>query len=224
MSNQKQNHPSIKVCIAGTSGSGKTTLFEKLIRRERAKWIFLFDHKDGDLARRFNVKPCRTLDDLLAAVEKGGFVIFDPGTEFQGRKEAGFAFFCDFVFTVCCQVKGKKIFGADELDDLVDARTEPEELCVILDQGRTFQIDCFFIAQAMNGIHNQVRKQMKEIFAFTQGDKSGVEWLVARGFDEKSLFALRNGEWLYKNYNTGAAASGGKFFIPKNANRNLAGL
>lgn len=224
MSVQKQDHPSVKVCVCGISGTGKSTLFEKLIRREKARWKFLYDHKGGDMARRFKVKPCRDGGELLAAVERGGLVIYDPGRDFPGRPEAGFAFFCDFVFTVCGELRGRKLFGADELDMLVDARNEPSELCVILDQGRTFQIDCYFIAQAMNGIHNQVRKQITEIFAFTQGDRAGVEWLCAKGFVESELFGLKNGQWIYKNNNTGAAARGGKHFIPKNANRNLAGL
>ncbi len=175
MSVQVQDHASIAAVIAGISGSGKTTLFEKLIRREErtAKWIFLFDHKQGDLARRFKVRPCFDDSDLFAAIERGGFVIFSPAKHFAGKPDEGFNFFSAFVWDVCQQLRGRKIFGSDELDALVDNRSEPEELCKILDQGRTFQIDCYFIAQAMNGIHNQVRKQMKEIFCIHAGRQ---EW------------------------------------------------
>lgn len=238
MNVQVQNHPSVKVIISGISGSGKSTLFEKLISRERAKWIFLYDHKDGDLARRFKVKPCFDRDQLDAATARGGFVIFNPAKEFpllvHNRKlaetdscrcrQCGFDFFCRYLWAVKSVLRGKKIFGADELDGLVDTTREPEPLCLILDQGRTFQIDCFFIAQATNGIHNQVRKQFREIFVMMQGDKNGLAWLAEKGFDPAEINSLTNGQWLYKNLNTREFARGGKAFTPKNASRDLRGL
>ena len=221
MSVQKQNHPSIKVAIPGVSGVGKSTLFEKLIRRENAKWIFIFDHKDGDLSRRFKAKPCYTVEELEAATARGGFVVFNPGRMYPGEPERGFAFFCEWLFPICKILPGKKIIASDELDNLLD---EHRPLCVILDQGRTFQMDCFFICQSMNGLHNQVRKQFTEIFAFRQGDANGVIWLKGKGFVEDEVLNLKNGEWIYKNLNTGAMQKGGSSFEPKNSRRNLAGL
>lgn len=227
MSVQKQDHPSIKVAIPGVSGVGKSTLFERLIRREHAKWIFLYDHKDGDLARRFKVRACFDLADLNAATARGGFVIFNPRKEFPGQPEAGFLFFCRYVWAVKSVLRGKKIFGSDELDSLIDDGDARDALCLILDQGRTFQIDCLFICQAMNAIHNQVRKQFTEIFAFRQGDKNATIWLVGKDqnfFQEHDLLTLKNGCWKYKNLLTGQTASGGKPFTPKNAGRDLRGL
>jgi len=224
MSVQKQDHPSIKIAIAGVSGVGKSTLFEKLVRRHNAKWIFLFDHKDADLARRFDVRACFDLDQLNAAVERGGLVIFNPAKNFPGKPEDGFAWFCRYVWAVKSVLRGKKVFGSDELDGLVDVRSEPDDLCKILDQGRTFQLDCLFICQSMNGIHNQVRKQFTEIFSFRQGDKNGTDFLEGKGFDKAELLSLSNGCWLYKNTNTGKSSKGGKAFEPKNAERDLRGL
>jgi hypothetical protein len=224
MTVQKQDHPSIKVVIPGVSGVGKSTLFEKLIRREKARWIFLYDHKQGDLARRFDEKSCYDLDELCEATSRGGYVIFNPAKMYAGKPEDGFGFFADFVWNVSQSLKGKKIFGSDELDNLCDVSTPPDELLCILDQGRTFQIDCFFICQAMNALHNRVRKQMTEIFAFRQGDERGVQWLADKGMLPEKLTALKNGEWIYKNLNTGEEKNGGKAFEPKNAGRNLNGL
>lgn len=221
MSAQKQNHPSIKVAIPGVSGVGKSTLFEKLIRRENARWIFVFDHKDGDLARRFKVRPCFTVEELESATARGGFVIFNPGALFPGEPERGFDFFCRWIFSIKAACPGKKIIASDELDNLVD---DHKSLCVILDQGRTFQMDCFFICQSMNALHNQVRKQFTEVFAFRQGDTNGCGWLVGKGFNEDELLNLKNGEWIYRNLNTGAMEKGGAAFIPKNSGRNLTGL
>ena len=225
MSAQKQDHPSIKIAIVGTSGAGKSTLFEKLIRRENARWVFLYDHKDGDLARRFRVKACFDGEQVFAAIERGDpVVIYNPSKEFPGKPELGFEFFCELLWSLKSALRGKKVWGCDELDALVDARCEPEPMCKILDQGRTFQFDGIFIAQSMNGIHNQVRKQFTEIFALMQGDKNGLAWLLERGFDLGELNALTYGEWLYKNRLTGESEKGGTAFVPKNAKRDLRGL
>lgn len=224
MSYQVQDHPSVKVVIPGVSGVGKSTLFEKLIRREKARVVFLYDHKHGDLARRFNTRPCYTAAEIVAATQRGGFVIYDPGKEFPGKPEEGFSHFCNLVWTFGTAIKGRKIFGCDELDCLTDTNVPPENLLLILDQGRTFQFDCFFITQAMNTLHNGVRKQMVEVFAFRQGDERGLGWLTEKGFDGDALMKLENGLWHYRNLTTGASATGGTAFKPKNSGRNLKGL
>lgn len=224
---QKQDHPSIKVVSVGVSGTGKSTLFEKLIRRERGvRWYFLYDHKDSDLSRRFGVRPCFDEDDLIAAIVRGGFVIFNPAKMFPGRKEKGFAWFCWWLWKIKTELRGRKILGADELEALCDENSKPRDLVRILDEGRTYQFDCFFIAQSMNGMHNQVRKQITEIFAFRQGDKNGIDFLEKKFPREPKIDweNLPNGIWRYKNTITGKVASGGKAFEPKGAERDLRGL
>ena len=223
---QVQDHPSIKVILPGVSGVGKSTLLEKLVRKEKARWKFLYDHKQGDLARRFGVRACKTINDLVEATEKGGYVIFDPGLMYPGHPEKGFAFFCDYVWNICTTHKGVKVFGTDELNSIIDTRNCPDEFLIILDQGRTFQINCFFIAQSMNEIHNSVRKQMTEVFAFRQGDENGAVWLNEKGIGlpPHDVMKLNPGEFLYKNLNTGKFSPGGKSFVPKNSDRDIKGL
>jgi hypothetical protein len=221
---QNQAAPSVKVVITGISGSGKSTLFEKLVRRESAEWVFLFCHKDGDMARRFKVKAAFDENQLIEATARGGVVVYDYRKMFPGDAAAGFAWFCSWLWAVKSELPGRKILGADELDALVDSKSEPESLCLILDQGRTFEIECFFIAHAMNGVHNQVRKQFTEIFVMLQGDKNGLVWLQERGFSAEEIAGLRHGQWLYCNRNTGQRARGGSAFVPKNSGRNLKGL
>ncbi|HTB83642.1 MAG TPA: ATP-binding protein [Candidatus Sulfotelmatobacter sp.] len=224
MSVQKQDHPSTKVLVAGISGTGKTTLLEKLLKRERARWTFIYDHKNGDFARRYGVRPCFTVDELERAVARGGLVIYNPSRDFAGEKERGFDFFASWYWEIGQEIRGKKNFVADELQSLVDVYSKPDGLLKILDEGRTYQMDCFFAAAAVNGINNQVRKQITEIFAFRQGDEAGAKWFEEKGFEVQKILSLKNGEWIYKNVITGETNTGGKAFEPKNSRRNLAGL
>ena len=80
------------------------------------------------------------------------------------------------------------------------------------------------MATSMNGMHNNVRKEMTEVFAFRQGDENGIVWLAKKGFDGKKLETLENGVWFYKNFNTGETKVGGKAFKPPGATRDLRGL
>ena len=104
------DHHSLKVLITGTSGTGKTTLWEELVRKEKARVKFVFDHQ-GEFTRRFDQPAVFDPEQLCAATGKGGWVIFDPVKMFPGRSDAGFAFFCDYVLTVCETVRGRKIFA-----------------------------------------------------------------------------------------------------------------
>jgi hypothetical protein len=224
---QKQDHPSIKIICVGVSGVGKNTLWEKLVRREKGvRWYFLYDHKDRDFQRRFGVKPCYTEDDLIAAIVRGGFVVFNPAKMFPGKKEKGWAWFCWWLWKIKGELRGRKIIGCDELEAVCPERARPHSFLRILDEGRTYQFDGFFIAQSMNGMHNQVRKQITEIFAFRQGDKNGCDWLDEKFPRETRIEweKLPNGIWHYKNTTTGKIATGGKAFKPKGAERDLSGL
>src|SRR5437763_1721 len=83
---------------------------KKLIRRERAKWVFLFDKKHGDFSRRFNTPPYFDAEQIVQAIERGGFVIFDYRKLFPGEAEKGFDFFTKLVWPICQELKGRKIF------------------------------------------------------------------------------------------------------------------
>lgn len=227
MSVQKSDHPSVGVMFVGVEGTGKTSLFMSVIARVKADWVLIYDHKDGDMEKRWRVPSCSTPDDLLEAVERGDrTIIFNPHEMFPDDSEAGFAFWSKFVWEVFREVKGVKLFIADELDSICKETCKPREAVRILSQGRTYQFDCYFMGTAMNAVHNGLRKSIKEIFAFRQGDENAINFLHGKfgrgaGIDWENL---PNGIWHYKNTATGEYKHGGKAFVAKGATRDLRGL
>jgi hypothetical protein len=208
MIKQVFSHPSKKVIFAGASGTGKTTLFEKEIKRQRAKLIFVFDHQ-GEFAQRFGHPACHDADGLCAAVERGGFVIFDPCEMYPADIEKAFLFFCDFAFEISKSVKGHKIFACDELQMLVSTSAAPAELRAILQTGRRFQLDFYAITNALNAIHNSIRNQLTEVYAFFQTDTNAIAYLSENGFDTEQIRNLKGFDYLWRNLRTGENNFGG---------------
>ena len=190
------------------SGTGKSTLFEKLIRKEKARLKFVFDHQ-GEFSARFKVPAVCDPEGLCERVATGGWVVFDPVKMYPGRSEDAFKFFCDFVFAISETVKGRKLFCCDELQKLTNNSEEPAELLCILDTGRRYELDCFFISQAPNRIHNGIRNQLTEIYTFRQSDKNAIAYLKDNGFDEEQVRTLGQFKYLWRNLDTGETAEGG---------------
>jgi hypothetical protein len=208
MSVQNYAHTSDKRLITGTSGSGKTTLFEKLITKEKARVKFIYDHQ-GEYAHRFKVKAVSDPEALANAASAGGLICFDPLPMFPGQSAEGFEAFCQFVFQACEVIRGRKIFCCDELQKLTSNRDEPADLLAILDTGRRYQLDCFFISQAPNRIHNGIRNQLTQIYTFRQSDQNAIAYLKDNGFDENEIRNLAKFKYLWRNLDTGETATGG---------------
>ena len=211
MNFQKFDHPADKRLITGVSGTGKTTFFQQLVKKEIAARNFIFDHQ-GEFSSRFGVRPIFTVGALCEKTALGGYICFDPVREFPGRTKDGFLFFCDYVLEVSASLRGRKLFICDELQKLTATTKEPVELLAILETGRRFQIDCIFIAQAPNRIHNAVRNQLTHVYTFRQSDSNALAYLKENGFDENAVRNLPRGRYLWRNLDTGETGEGGKAF------------
>lgn len=204
------DHPKCAVLVCGKSGHGKSTKFNEILDAQSAEYWFIYDHK-GEFHKRFGKSPCFSLEGIALDMEKTGIVCFDPARLFPGRKEDGFLFFCDLAFTVSGEFPGRKIFVCDELQQMA-YQSRPDELILLMDDGRRRGLDCFFIAQSANQLHNGVINQFTEIMTFTQGTEAAVKPLKNYGFDDEKILALKPGEWIWRNMSTGEEKTGGSAF------------
>lgn len=215
------NHPAFVEQTYGTQGIGKTTAFLRRLRKQRAQLIAVYDHKQ-QFAGLLEKKPISTAEDLWDGLNRGGYVVFDPSEMFPGKKEEGLIFFCDLIYNFRDAqakemgdriIKSRTIIVIDELQRLTDVYNEPSELKLCCDDGRSLKIDVMTIAQNANAIHNSIRNQATEIFVFRQADDNALDFLVkGAGFNADEIRALKPGEWLWRNLNTGQAARGGEAF------------
>lgn len=212
MITQTFDWPAFREVVTGTSGTGKTTLFEKMLRKEKARWKFIFDAKQGQFWQKYNHKPCFSFDEIEVAMGKGAWVVYDPVKEFPGNTPAAFVHFCKFLKLIMGEFPGRKILGVEELQKCIPGLRDPQEFLELLDTGRTFKLDVIANGQGLNRINCNVRNQITKIYTFRQSDKNAISHLSENGFDEEKIRTLQNGKFLWRNMDTGAAGEGGEAF------------
>lgn len=213
---QKFDHRGEKVLITGTSGTGKTTLFEKLLRAEKSRIKFVFDHQ-GEFSERFGLQSVVDFEGVYKAASIGGWCIFDPiklcdAEDADGNRlgiEGAFACYTEIIGEICKAIKGRKIFACDELQRLTSTNSTPTEIMTILETGRRYQLDVYAISQAPNRIHNAIRNQLTKVYTFRQSDNNAIDYLKANGFDEKAVRDLPRGKYLWRDLDTGDTGGGG---------------
>lgn len=195
---------------SGASGSGKTSLALAQFAKERAKWKFIFDHKGGELSYKLGVKAITDPGDLILATARGGIVSFNPMLAFPGRYREAFVFFCEFIWQVTTSFKGRKILLTDEIQNVLTRGKVCPAYLVLLDTGRSYQLDTLSITRAANRIHCDMREGFTKVFAFRQTDGNATEFLREAGIDENAVRNLPKGKYLWRNLDTGEAGEGGK--------------
>lgn len=214
MSVQDYDHGACHVLFTGTSGNGKSTLHWDLVRKEKARLKFVYDHKASEFSKRYGLSPVYDGPGLVEATAKGGWVCFDPIELFPGRLAAGFNFFCNYVWEVSQVVKGRKILICDELQRMITPTKEPREPLIVWECGRSFQIDTFCISQAPNRLHNTIRNQITRVYAFRQNDSNATEFLTQAGIDDNQVRNLPPYGYVWRDLNSGATGRGGPATAP----------
>lgn len=206
--------------MLGCGGHGKTTQLLELLKAEKSERFFVYDHKH-EIGRRMGKPYVYTLNGLVEATAKGGWIVFDPCHLYPGQKQAGLQFFLDFIYTISEKLPGRKIVVIDEIHRFMSRQSVPEEMLLIVDDGRNFKIDLFACGQASNSINNEVRHQITECWAFRHSDKNGLAWLAENGFDPEEIVRLKPGEFVWRDLANGETQRGGKAFrikSPRSAN------
>lgn len=206
MSAQKFDHKADRRLYTGVSGTGKTTLWMDQVRDHEARFKFIYDHQ-GEYAERSNKrKICASVDLLIEAIEdRQEVIVFDPIQDFPGQAGKGFACLCDLVFQMSKEgdLNGTKLIACDELQLVTDRRIEPIEFLTLCETGRRYQIDALFTSQAPNRLHNAIRDQVTEVFAFRLTDSNALDWLKDQGFDPDQVRAQADYKYQWKNLRTG---------------------
>lgn len=211
---QKFDHPAKKVLIAGSGGTGKTTLLEKLVRKHRAQWKFIYDHQE-EFGTRFGIETQHyMLPDVEDKVCRKGWVNYNPSLDFPGDYPTGFTAFCQYIYGMAQVTNGVKILCCDEMQMLSDNRTEPTDYLKCVEGGRRLQIDVFLISSSPNALHNRVLNGMSEVYAFQLTTDPAVKWIQGLGFDAEEVKNLGKYEYVHKNIRTGQFD---RNFAPKNS-------
>jgi len=202
------DHPSSKILVTGKSGSGKTTYGLRLLTNGQWDYRFVFDG-EGELATRLRLRPAFSPEQCLAAVS-GRWVIFDPGRTFS-NPQAGLSFFCEWAFTLCERLPGRKIILVDELWKYCNSATVPKELELVVFTGRRVGLDCLFLSQRPNRIHNSIRDALSEVVSFRLQDTNSLKFITENGFDEAAIRNLAPGQFIAMNLDNGAVEEGRVF-------------
>jgi len=210
-------HPNFCLGIVGKRGSGKTSYFLRWLTHSRYHTRFVFDG-EGELAGRLGLPAARTPAQLLEALPSG-WVVFDPQEMFPGHPLRGFEFFSDWSFRLAERLPGRKLFAADELWRYTCSAVIPPAFEVLLFKGRRVGLDCAFVSQRLNRIHNAVRDTFSEVVAFRHQDKNSIEFLRDNGFDEEAVRRLRPGEWIARNLDYDAEDRGQVFAATRSPGR-----
>ena len=201
------------VLVTGVSETGKTTHWMKLLTSGGWKWLFVFD-PDREVAIKCGFKVATNLREIVHQAATTRIVCFDSSSMFPGCPEEGFAFFTRWVMTIARKVKGPIHFGCDEIWKVTETGRGgiPPAFKEMMNEGRRFEIRGFFIAQAVNEVHDKIRTQLTYLYTFRHNEPNCLDWLQARGFDPDEILALPpKGVYLCRNIGLGTITKGGKF-------------
>lgn len=214
------DHRARKVGIFGQSGHGKSVYQIRAAIGSDARYKFVFDHK-GEFRQRAGALHCSTPEEIEAALPSG-WIVYNPHVMFPGKLPDAFRFWCDFTWSVSYELGFTKLFVADELALLSDSQA-PDELCRIMEDGRSVRLDCLMTSHGPNSLHNRIRSQFTEIVSFYQRSVPALEVMEREfGFNPDHIAGPRNeqgeregglkpGEFIALNTETGRF-QGGRVF------------
>jgi hypothetical protein len=186
----KRNHTG----IFGGGGSGKTTFATKYICNATSELVSIFDPED-EFSEILGIDQAETPEEIDAAIRSGWF-LFGPHRMFAGDLEGALAYFSSLVLRVSMELPGRKFFVVDELGRYVSGSSVPKPLKVLVQTGRRYGIDCVFIGQQPNELHNTIRTQLSSVVCFQLTDETALEFPKNFGFNTESVRQLPPHNWI----------------------------
>lgn len=207
-----------KRLYVGESGTGKTTMAVKEMRKQDARWYFVYDPESEFVGRFGGVAVgAAGLDDAVSVGTPGAWICYDPSLDVDHlgqavwqdygvgtKSEPGpLTFFSAYILALARREQGRKVVFIDELDIRSTNNSYPAELVALVQTGRKFLIDGFFCSSTPNGIHNRVFAHMTELTTFRQSSKPAMDLLAPWGITPEEQLALGQHGWWRKNKLTG---------------------
>lgn len=198
-------HDAVRIAICGVTSTGKSTCAERIAASYllKGRRVFIYDHQAGEFAQRLGKQPISSFDGLREALQRNDKIFcFDPYEEFGGDAEAGFLFFCEWVWEICGADDSPSLFVIDEIHMMVGNSILKPEIKDVVVAGRRRGIDLLYILQGMNMAHNIMRQNLTECFFFRQVDALALDWPKAQGIPVNDLMRLETGEFIHFNLRT----------------------
>lgn len=193
-SNDAENH-----VILGMKGQGKSTLQRQCVRSFKGK-LLVFDHK-GEFADFFRGHPCKTFAEASAALRQNGGCLCYPGdfTTLEDMR-AKFLTWCEWAWTECRRLPGRKMIVWDESGIVLDANARSYEshphFKIMLD-GRSWGIDTLGTAHAPADLPPDARNQTTRLTTFRLQSATAAGYLTKDfGLSVDAIQALPKGQFL----------------------------
>lgn len=205
MALQLENRRAVTL-VAGVSGSGKSTFALRYLVNAPVDYRFAFD-ADGEFAHRLRVTPARTGGDLDTALCRG-WVVFDPHTLFPGRIEQGFAFFCDWCYSVSARLPGRKVMVVDEVWRYCNPYAIPAELATVVQTGRKAGLGLMVNTQRPQKLNGAILNEVSEVVSFRVQFERSLDVLADYGLDRAELAELPALSYVARNCDSGGELRG----------------
>jgi len=140
--------------VFGMTGSGKTTFIFDYMRKSPVVCRFIFDDQ-GQASARLKIPLSSTPAEMERALATR-WMLYNPHIMFPGDEQAGFDFFCDWVFQTCKRGHGWKQVCADEVWRFQNRDKMPKPLAVLSQMGRVEGIELITGTQQPHKVNDSI--------------------------------------------------------------------
>lgn len=159
------------IVVAGCSGSGKSTVANLILLNGEFTCRFIYD-PSGEYAERFGIRPCHTAAEIRAAIPTGWVIInptfLFPQSDIAGTEASEVAFdkVSEMVWIESRNIRGQKIFLADEIWKFCSPNFIPVGLMAIIQNGRKNGIGLLATTQKPNKMNESIIGEATEFIGF----------------------------------------------------------